>query len=507
MSAIGVAIIEILQQLLAAAGSSLGPERPVDEYLPTPAKLAASMPNAASRETKIKAYLDLVRPRYEQAVALGLVARLEQARAIDQTMKSGAAGVTKPLEGLPRNTVNFFYEKLVLDNRSAQGETVIGRDLLSGATNPAAHNSSSKAVRAIMSLRHVDDVLTRVLAAQQAATALVVPLSEVMAMYRTEGDLNAPPSASSLGLDGTSSSLEIPPGITNAPSLLGPSWPGWVDVSHLVAIRRNDLTTRSDDQWRLIGMVAWCVQIAGLDVIGKAGNVDAPNGVDDTLDKLRHLSSTNRSLANLPKATIADAETRFDDALANMIVAKRTSHGKEAVIIAPEDPIALIDFVLQEAIALQRQLMIFQKEPLGHEAVFDLRLDRRLSYLRYHQEETFKAYLVRAALAANEQSSLQYSELRRELQQDFDLQTTFAQIGSVTTIVDQTKAVSMLNGGWPALVTWFTTAPTFSTTSRFDLLAEFLKTADSSVWRTWPDGRGNMSRYSVLLDYYERLFP
>jgi hypothetical protein len=43
---------------------------------------------------------------------------------------------------------------------------------------------------------------------------------------------------------------------------------------------------------------------------------------------------------------------------------------------------------------------------------------------------------------------------------------------------------------------------------RIDLLTTFLKTCGSPPWsaHSWAAHRGNLSRYMVLLDYYQRLF-
>jgi hypothetical protein len=497
---IGVAILELLRQALAQVGPSpWSPQRPVDEYLPTKATLAALLPNAAARETKISAYLAEVQGRYNQAVVNGLVTSLGSARALNQVMKNGGPGVSKSLDGLPQNTVDTFYEKLVLDNESAAGGTVLGRDLLMDVTTPADHKSSSdKTINAIMSLRHVDDLLTRILGAQHAATSLGVPMREVMAMYRTEGDLNAPPSAPGLASG-------IPPGVTDAVTSLNPA----PDISRLVVVCRNFNPAASDAEWQLLGMQVWFVQIAGLDVVGSLQEEVAAGRATNFRDAFQQFSSGNRSEAGLPAPTRANAGTRFDAALANMVVTKKTSHGKEAVIIAPQDPIALLSAVLQEAIALQRKLALFKKDLVTDpEANFNVTLGPTLSYLRFHQTKYFKAILVRAMIAANDLAGIRYLELRRELTDDVQLQSALVALKPVKKMIDSAASVPVLNGQWPRLVEWFNAPTLHSATKRFDLLADFVRTADASAaWNSWKEGRGNMSRYAVLLDYYTRLFP
>ena len=115
---------------------------------------------------------------------------------------------------------------------------------------------------------------------------------------------------------------------------------------------------------------------------------------------------------------------------------------------------------------------------------------------------------MRAAVVANSlPSRTSFADLRRELIDDAPLHGLLLNTASVITPMTFEDTVDELNPIWPTLVTWMVARSAHPTTSRFDLLADFIRTADGNVWPTWPEGRGNMSRYAVLLDYYGRLFP
>src|SRR5688500_13598684 len=92
------------------------------------------------------------------------------------------------------------FEKDEPDNR----ERRLGLDIATGAARRNTPGRAAAAgpgsmpgppperIAAVRQLRRVDDILIRMLAVKQASVAPHVPMAEVMALYRTEGNLDVP---------------------------------------------------------------------------------------------------------------------------------------------------------------------------------------------------------------------------------------------------------------------------------------------------------------------------
>ena len=261
-------IVMALMRLLAAAGGrgALAPSERAAAYLPTPPKLRAALSNATERQRVVGERLAATRRRWDDLQTAGLIGKLDQARVLDAQMRTDPQA-PQPILGLPGAEVRFFHDKLAMDTEG-QSANRLGRELIEGrSTLAAVTGSAAKSEEAVMHLRRLDDVLLRIQAAGDAARLTASPLHEVLALYRVEGDLGAPPSQSELtdgipsGTDDASSSIDAPamPDITHLVILLHPG----ATVSGFI-----DLNVDTDPDIQGAGLKYWFVQIAGLDVVG-----------------------------------------------------------------------------------------------------------------------------------------------------------------------------------------------------------------------------------------------
>ena len=476
-------LVAILRLLLEAIGDVkyVGPTEPLTNYISDEAALAAIMealpasssdPSADSREKRIRNYLGIVRGRYDLADSAGLLDMLRRVRGV-------LAGTIRHVEGLP-NGIKYLEDNLLLDVRTGHAQTNDGMDLLTGVLQPADFTlSGTSATKAIVSLRQVDDVLIRVLGTEAAADALGQPIAEVMAMYRVEGDLAAPVSKQSMD-------DKIPPAKTTADTSLNPR----PAIGSLVMMYRDgaDPSFPAGDGWRTHMLLAWMVHIGGLDVYGK----------QPTRGAFATLSSDIRREIGAPNDSVSDALARWDAARANIEQWSVVSPEETVIIGVPADPVALVSFVLQEAITYQLHLKAFGS----------FTLDANLSYLRYNVEDTFEAYLVRAAtVVAKSNLGGRYAALRSEILSDSAFADAMKELDRIVEPMRRTDpAIEKLMPEWPRVLGWLHRAPASAGNNRFELLVDFLQNATAREWRSFQGPRGNLSRYRVLRDYYSRVF-
>ena len=105
-------LMEVLQLMAASLGGQEKyeylPDDPFEDYLPTAEKLRAS----ASLE-QLQKYVINVRSLWNLAASQGLIARLDQARALADSIKRN--GSPQMIALLPNNTVDEPAEHLLLE--------------------------------------------------------------------------------------------------------------------------------------------------------------------------------------------------------------------------------------------------------------------------------------------------------------------------------------------------------------------------------------------------------
>lgn len=476
-------LLVVLQQLAAQLGlTDLAPGAPAESFLPNRAGLLAALSSPGARTAHVTSYLGKVRLRWDPLVLDGTIAKLGRARTRDHTMKSDPTAV-QPLAGLPQNDVAAFYDRFALD-LAGDNANRLGRDLLLGTKTVAeVTGTAARAADAILNLRRLDDVLVRVLAARHAAVLTTTPLEWVLAMYRTEGDLNAPPSVDSLR-DG------VPSGTVDAKTSLNPR----PDLTHLVWLADPaHLAGMSDAAIREFALLSWFVQIGGLDEVGGLASPRA--------DSFTTWSSANWIAVGLFPAAGAVSRTaaraRWDSLLATLELSRPAAGGVTAVMVAPRDPRLLISGILQEAVVLQRRLGKAEDLVSGLPAAHGLApLTPGMSYLRYHAGvEQFKAILVSAAIVASGTAGPRYAPLRAAIRTDPALESLVD--ASRPLVAAMTMAELVLE--WPTLEAWLRVG------GHLALLGDFVESAPAGVWDSWKDHRGNLSRYNRLVDYYRRV--
>jgi hypothetical protein len=74
-----------------------------------------------------------------------------------------------------------------------------------------------------------------------------------------------------------------------------------------------------------------------------------------------------------------------------------------------------------------------------------------------------------------------------------------ASTSSALPTMDADSVAALANTEWPRLSTWLSSGGNLRELSRL------IEATDGNAWRSWDVPRGNMSRFRVLLDYYQRL--
>ncbi len=494
-----ISALEHLQAALKGRGA-LAPDEPATAYLPTSARLAASLSAPAERTRVVTERRDAAMQRLAQLDGLGLAVKLGTVRAAEQAQRADA-GAPQPIVGLDGGQVRSFIEWLALDNtlESSQRANHIGRDLVLGVRAVASVcGSADAAAQAVMHLRRFDDVLCRVQAAQIAASATDTPLPEVLALYRVEGDLAMPPSAPSIG-DG------IPSGRFDALSSIAIEISP--DMSHLVLLLHPaarvaggfDLASSSDEAIHEAALLYWCLQIAGLDELIAQ---PAPSSAS-----FKTWSAANWTAAGAvpPAGSTAQqlAERRWRAMRETMRIVALAGTRSSALAIVPDDPLLLVAGVLAEGVMLRRRLGT-RASLLGGGAAGDL--SAGMQYLHYHAGADYiGALIVRALLASLRGHGLGHVALRQALRADLPMTDNLANIETAVTgpaprRADRDRQTATLLTVWPAAQLWLRDG------NRLDLLTRFLEDAKREDLDTWRAHRGNLSRYRQLLSYYQRVF-
>lgn len=490
------------------------PDEPATAYLPDSAELETRLTamTAEERATFITTYFADVKSRWDRADAAGLIAMLDKVRSAEKKMAKSAV---KPVAGLPRNAPTAHREYLMLDAGGAAA-TKLGRQLVLGeVTAESTAITAAAAGNAVMNLRRLDDALTRILSAHAAATKTGVPLEDVLAMYRVEGDLNAPPSKASLAAG-------IPSGTSDATTSLNPR----PDISHLVwLVNPSRVPVWSAEGIKEFALVQWFVQIGGLDEVGMLPRPKrAPFVAWSSQNWLMAAGIDPGSVTSLADVKRIDeaklaAGKRWDGVMATMELEKPTSESgtSEAIKVTPRDPEMLVSGILAEAVirqsALRKTSSLLGKTPKD---ALSPEMTKGMSYLHYHAgADQMKQIIVSAVIAASRTSGGRFKSLRDAMvpsldlsglkakMASFDADTRLLKSGALSAAERATleaEVATLIGEMWTAVSDWLK-----ADASRLTLLSRFIETADAAIWTAWTEHRGNLSRYSVLKAYYELL--
>jgi hypothetical protein len=128
------------------------------------------------------------------------------------------------------------------------------------------------------------------------------------------------------------------------------------------------------------------------------------------------------------------------------------------------------------------------------------RLPVSIAYLHFHAgTENFRTILVRAVAAARHTTEATWQPLRQAIAGDATLQSQTAVLGLIEESPTDI-AVALAGAVWWAVESWLVQA------NHLTLLVDYLEKAPLDTgWTSWTPHRVNLSRYRVLLSYYERL--
>jgi hypothetical protein len=471
-----------------AAGASYAPPLPASRYLPSAATvLALVKPVAKSdRVTVIGDIRDDVLVHWNACHAAGLIPVLERVRAVEKAARTALPAVPASLPGIEASRIvpTFLRERLLLDGRSK-----IGADLVIGVmTLPEAAATPSSTTSAVLSLRQLDDVLSRALAVERAAVATGGEKALVLALYRVEGGLGMPPSADTIR-------AQIPSGTANESSSLS----GGADISQLVWVSNTTAVTTLPDA-RAIALISFVLQLAGLDVISGKTWAQYQQWTQDTW-------ATGSGSARDPAGAAARV-TLLQGALTVLTTNLSGVAGSDVFMAAVRDPIALTATALGDGVQLLRAnrsvASFFGVAVLPAGAPPEL--SEGMAYLRYNAgDEQARSVLASAVLAAAGTKRARWAGLRTRIGAAFRANLTSASAAgtAATSGLTDRREIARLRSEavWPVMEPWL------EQTGNLAALEEFVNEASGVEWSTgWFAIRANVARFRVLLAYYRKLF-
>lgn len=383
-----------------------------------------------------------------------------------------------------RRDVKFLEYKLFGTNviRNRPGGPVLDNDVHRGQSTVSTfvQNGSlpsmlllADAVALIHDLRAFEGYLVRVATAQRAAQTTGAPIAKALALYRTEGDLVVPSSRDSL-------SASLPTFEQNFPTntLARVPTPNLASAVWLIEKKtfQRQFGNVAADFIKIRALLDWFLVIVGFDFLEKS-LIDLQTQSSAALkDGFAAISSVFWQ-ANGFDGSAEKAKQRFQDLIDNLDQSE-TSGPNVLLKVVPIDTTRLLSMVLTEGL----MFMIARK------------LVPDLEYLAYNAQANFndddankgeyQKILLSALFAAKKSSDPQFSPLKDSL-----ADITFPQkLKDYQKLFDNLKTA-----GW------------FNTQANLDSLVKFVTTAGKDVWGDWFRHRGNLSVYSILLNYYIQL--
>lgn len=484
-----MALLELLKYLRAQIELEFNfrPPEPVDPFVPR----AAGLGPPVDAGVVLQAYLAEVKGRFSRATAE--IGKLANARAMAVAVRNPPA--VQPIRGLPNNAPAHFEERLLLDIQAGGGRNSLGAGLAAGSVDPA---TVADKVDAIAQLRRADDVVIRVLAARHAAGLTGRPIHEFLALHRVEGNLDVPPSTDSLDLGVPSASAEAPTSIFYYVRKADQSivWPHLIWLSTALGkygrefIEFPPVAPKTEFDVKEPAVIDWAVHLCGLDQLQKLYLLGRKPGQEMTV-AFGAWSDSNWKKARL-SSTPAEAEKRWASLVDNLALKEVPTAGSGVIRAAPKDPVKFAGGLLAEA-----QAMLLATRQAGNT------VDMPMSYYLYHAgSDNAILHLARALVEVHAKAPAGFRLLVDEIRADAAFAAKLKELRKVRTIQSTNRVLAELWSIREDTIAWIDAKiPT-----RFNLIAKFFENADMDTWNTWTEHRGNLSRYMVLLDYYQRLF-
>jgi hypothetical protein len=510
---------------------------PPERYVATTETLDDA--DLSTLQQRLMGYLGEVQWRYDNLVGTGWLRRLEQ-------IATAEAGFLvdphrpDPDPRLPQSAAADPGRRLRVPP-VASSDTELGFALLAGQRT-VDDLSLADARRAATELRNADSVCIRVLASRRAANLLGLPVSEVLALYRTEGDLQVPVSFASVRQRIPSTEPSPASSLTDLAQLIRQM----VFLSNARELPPGELASRA----RHKALITWLLQLVGLDYVNARIAPLFPEA--DFVPQLVRFSAANA--ARVPAASTlggaAEAEQRWVGLFGELKAAlvrpvpdltwtvldldPEPAHLEEgdAVRVAPADPVGFVAGVLAEGAAYLRRLGTaddvlmsngdtpgrgqpdLQPLPAAHPLRGEF-LGAGLAYFRYNLQvgardrSPYQAGMISAVASAAKTQDSRYQPLRTAIQQSADLSEIARQHDWITA----RDAALIKDRHWESHLAPALRDPAHPERAR--RLAEFIGSATTAHWGLQsfarpPKGgkgspRGNASRYQQLLNFYGRL--
>ena len=494
--------------------------------LPAPSELDAQLTNNAANWTAaIAGYIDFhVRPRY-QAVPATAVAGIPAAVPVAWNTESQlrkvlsvpAAAPGPETNSLPLAIIGVLDWKLRHFQRA--DDVLKGLDLYiaytgNGDVIPASATTSKViAKRSMRDLGAFDAFLVRLSASINAAAIANVSLAEVLALYRTEGDLIAPISQRHLDdrLPVNEKLEDISLGLIDSPNVFPTmerglwSYPFSIAATRALSVRPDALPllvltrTAAEQRAKCFALIHWMIVIAGLDFLSNqvvsfdpaAFRTVVTNFMDD-----------NRGGGRAP-ATMADMGARYDAVFADLTCTwPATAAGR--IVVAPNTPVLLASFALTEGMLLLGLDKDKGKgpfiQPIPALKYFAYNLQHARSNVDKNRDRFIHA-LASAAVAAARSTNAKFASLKAKLA---PLIASPYPAGLPNRLQLDPERVSSEH---VIVFDLLEAAPTsfLSDAANVALLADFVLKAELADWLTFDRNRGNLGRYQKSLAFYKRL--
>ena len=458
-------------------------------FLPTRAALKHELTGLrpAARAARIDGWRTVVQAEYDAAAAAGRLALLARAGPAETAQ---AASPVRPIPGLPHNAPGVYRYRLDLD---ALDGVAVGRDILKGVmTVTGAARGPQFATQAIAGLRLAHDVLLRIRIGQETAAATGATLAEVLALYRTEGNLGVPPSQASLNAG-------IPPATFAEASSIGPtaipdlSTGVWLaDPAAFAGVM--DSAGATD-----VALAEYFLQLAGLDDATRAAQAAGRRFIDV------YQGWSYRVWQDARVDNIGLAIRRWLDlqAAGRWRTLSDASGRNLAWAVDIRDPALFTGIVVGDGVQLLRGRCSDVSLLLGpgpYPAGTATTLPPSMRYLIYNlSPPKARLALFSGLVAASRTTGPRWARLRGALAAPPGVVPRIRSLARLDGLKDDVAVTAADRDLWPEVQSWLRQP------GRLELLTDWLEHAGTSVWNGWREPRGNVSRYLLCLDYYSRL--
>lgn len=517
MSVVGVAL-DLLLNALANSTQKDDVANP-GRFIPTWAEAEARyVSDKAGFEKMLDNYCRAVRIRTGEALLLAVGhnhdAQISEAKNFFRTRN-------KPLSMAAADVQNLGF-RLVVKGQTGIDDTREAWKVIDGGTAElaAAMTNQTKAMLTLKQLRRLDDVCIRWMAAAYASAETDIPVSEILALYRAEGNLQVPASTASIEMGIPTESLTEPSHITPC------------SVRSGVSVRDKAAT-----QATLGPTAEWMLQLAGLDHVTVNLTRDAA-GNSVSIDVFRanfrdwsfqnwsvHKPTGDPSLAGtaaLQRLNLAESLISAQYGVIDSATGQRTLQatlpgaGTDAALIATvDDPVVFVGTVLSEGAMFLRRLAtpedVLGALPTNHPLAgerhgtqiygafsYNLHMGDVMKKAPYNRpQNAHREAGLTSAIAAAQRSQHNNAKPLSTLINADSVFKAKVKLFKITDDTDDTKSIE-----WPIVQTWLLNV---AHPERFDAVVQFIEKADIGQWGSWQAFRGHASRYRRLLRFYERV--